>query len=980
MPFSFVRRARDLGHSMAASFRLAPDEKIFGCGESFTRLDKRGQKIILYVRDAMGAQSQRMYKPIPFFLSSRGYGMFVHTSAPTTFDFGQDFDQSNVIYTGDDELDLFVFLGTPKEVLEEYTSVTGRSPVPPLWSFGLWMSRITYNSEEQVRDVAKKLREHKIPADVIHLDTGWFETDWQCDYKFAKSRFDDPAKMMSDLKKDGFRISLWQLPYFTSKNALFPEAAEKGYFVKNVGGQLPAEDGIVDFSNPQAQAWYEGLLTGLLKLSVGAIKVDFGEDAPLDGVYASGRTGWYEHNLYPLRYNKIVADLTEKITGDHIIWARSAWAGSQRYPLHWGGDAENTDSAMAATLRAGLSLGLSGFTYWSHDVGGFVGGRRAICIAVVAVRRAHLAHPRHGAPPREPWEYDEAFTDDFRRAMELRYALMPYIYAQAKDAPSTATRWCARCSSSFPTTRRPGSSKTSTCSARTCSSRRSSKRDAAERLPAARPVDRLPNRHIVRRRPVAHDRGRGDSDRAGARPPPPPPRARPRAGAAFPPPPPAPPPAPSLRRGGAGEIRWNVASALLAGTALLGGALLVASQAPAAPAAAIRFVGEAPPPASTLTLWYREPAADRPATAPRPAAAVTSAEWVRALPVGNGRLGAMVFGGVVNERLQLNEDTLWAGGPYNPVNPDAKDALPEVRRLIAAGEYAAAAKLASEKVMAKPLAQMPYQTVGDLRLTFPAATVVENYRRDLDLATATARVSYTADGITFTREVFASAPDQVIVVRLTASRPGRISFEARMQTPQRATVEATADGDLVMRGTNGEGMGTTADGRPISGALRFEARVRLITTGGSRIASDEAIVVRDADAVTLLIAAATSYRSYDNVSGDPAANVVTSLGRASGTAIENLRARHLRDYRQLFDRVTLDLGRSAAASTPTEERVRNYVKGGDEALAALYFQYARYLLIASSRPGSQPANLQGIWNESMHHRGAASTPSTSTPR
>jgi alpha-D-xyloside xylohydrolase len=434
-PFSFVRRARDLGHSIAASFRLAPDEKIFGCGESFTRLDKRGQKIILYVRDAMGAQSQRMYKPIPFFLSSRGYGMFVHTSAPTTFDFGQDFDQSNVIYTGDDELDLFIFLGTPKEVLEEYTSVTGRSPVPPLWSFGLWMSRITYNSEAQVRDVAKKLREHKIPADVIHLDTGWFETDWQCDFKFAKSRFDDPAKMMSDLKKDGFRISMWQLPYFTSKNALFPEAAEKGYFVNNFGGQHPSEDGIVDMSNPAAQEWYEGLLTGLLKLNVGAIKVDFGEDAPLDGVYASGRTGWYEHNLYPLRYNKIVGDLTEKLTGDHIIWARSAWAGSQRYPLHWGGDSENTDSAMAATLRAGLSFGLSGFTYWSHDAGGFVGKAPRDLYRRWLPFSALSSHTRcHGAPPREPWEYDEEFTDDYRNTMNLRYGLLPYIYAEARHS------------------------------------------------------------------------------------------------------------------------------------------------------------------------------------------------------------------------------------------------------------------------------------------------------------------------------------------------------------------------------------------------------------------------------------------------------------------------------------------------------------------------------------------------------------------
>jgi alpha-D-xyloside xylohydrolase len=430
-PFSFVRRARDLGRSTAANFRLAPDEKIFGCGESFTRLDKRGQKVVLYVRDAMGAQSQRMYKPIPFFLSSRGYGMFVHTSTPVAFDFGQDFDQSNVIHTGDEELDLFVFFGSPKQIVSEYTAVTGRSPVPPLWSFGLWMSRITYKSEAEVRDVAKKLREHEIPTDVIHLDTGWFETDWQCDYKFAPSRFDDPAKMISDLKKDGFRVCLWQLPYFSSKNALYKDAAAQGYFVKG-GGDWPAEDGIVDFSNPAAREWYENLLAGLLQLRVGAIKVDFGEDSPLGGVYASGRTGWYEHNLYPLRYNKCVADLTEKITGDNIIWARSAWAGSQRYPLHWGGDAENTDSAMAATLRAGLSFGMCGFTYWSHDAGGFVQKaprdlyRRWLPFAALSSQVRC-----HGAPPREPWEYDEEFTDDFRRAMDMRYALLPYIYAQA---------------------------------------------------------------------------------------------------------------------------------------------------------------------------------------------------------------------------------------------------------------------------------------------------------------------------------------------------------------------------------------------------------------------------------------------------------------------------------------------------------------------------------------------------------------------
>ena len=435
IPFSFVRSASDLARSMAATFELSHDEKIFGCGESFTRLDKRGQKVNAWTRDGMGVQAELMYKPIPFFLSSKGYAVFVHTSAPVTFDFGKYFDQHNVIYAKDENLDLFIFLGSPKEVLSEYTALTGRSPVPPLWSFGFWMSRITYKSEAEVRDVAAKLRQYQIPADVIHLDTGWFETDWRSNYQFSASRFRDPAKMIADLKKQGFRISLWQYTYFTSKNEIFKEALDKGYVVRNEGGRLPFEDAVLDFSNPETVKWYQGMLANLLKMGVGAIKVDFGEGAPLNGLYASGRSGLYEHNLYPLRYNKAVADITKQTTGDSIIWARSAWAGSQRYPLHWGGDAENTNSAMAAELRGGLSLGLSGFTYWSHDVGGFVERaprdlyRRWMAFGVLT------SHTRaHGAPPREPWEYDAALTEDFRRALGLKYSLMPYIYAQAKDS------------------------------------------------------------------------------------------------------------------------------------------------------------------------------------------------------------------------------------------------------------------------------------------------------------------------------------------------------------------------------------------------------------------------------------------------------------------------------------------------------------------------------------------------------------------
>ena len=435
VPFSFVRRGSDLARRIAATFELQHDEKIFGCGESFTRLDKRGQRVLVSTRDGMGTQNELMYKPIPVFLSSNGYGMFVHTSAPLTFDFGKTFDAHNVIYSGDENLDLFLFIGEPKDIVSEYTALTGRSPVPPLWSFGFWMSRITYNSEDQVRQVAEQLRRHQVPADVIHLDTGWFETDWRSDFRFSTSRFRDPAKMIADLKNQGFHVSLWQYTYFTSKNDLWKEIVAKGYHVRNEGGQLPFEDATLDMSNPEAVKWYQDKLRQLLKLGVGAIKVDFGEGAPLTGQYASGRSGWYEHNLYPLRYNKAVAEITKQVTGEDLIWARSAWAGSQRYPLNWGGDAENTDSAMAAELRGGLSLGLSGFTYWSHDVGGFVQRAPRDLYRRWMAWGALTSHTRaHGAPPREPWEYDAALTEDFRKSLGLRYSLMPYIYAQAKDS------------------------------------------------------------------------------------------------------------------------------------------------------------------------------------------------------------------------------------------------------------------------------------------------------------------------------------------------------------------------------------------------------------------------------------------------------------------------------------------------------------------------------------------------------------------
>ncbi|MDE6498137.1 MAG: alpha-xylosidase [Muribaculaceae bacterium] len=440
-PFSFIKRGSDNTRSINPVFSLAPGEKIFGLGESPTALNKAGQKLNLFVTDPQGPEGRDMYKPIPFWFSNRGYGMFMHTAAPVTMDMGNSYIGANKIFMADEDMDFFIFFGEPKDILSEYTALTGRPGMPPLWSFGTWMSRISYFTEDEARDVAAQLKKNRIPADVIHLDTGWFDVDWQCDYEFSPERFADAAKMVKDLRKQGYHISLWQLPYFVPGNKYFPELVEKGLAVKNGRGTLPYEDAVLDFTNPATVDWYQDKIKKLIGMGVGAIKVDFGEAAPIEGVYHNGRTGWYEHNLYPLRYNKAVADATRDVSGENIIWARSAWAGSQRYPLHWGGDAATTNTGMQGTVRAGLSLGLSGFPFWSHDMGGFVTStpeslyRRWLPVGFLT------SHTRaHGAPPTEPWLYDnKEFTDYFRRCAEMKYSLMPYIYTQATE--SAANGW-----------------------------------------------------------------------------------------------------------------------------------------------------------------------------------------------------------------------------------------------------------------------------------------------------------------------------------------------------------------------------------------------------------------------------------------------------------------------------------------------------------------------------------------------------------
>jgi len=434
LPFSFIKRGSDNSRSINPVFTLSPAERIYGCGESFTQLNKVGQKVHLFVTDPQGPETDGQYKPVPFFFSNRGYGIFMHTSAPVTCDFGQSYIGADRLFMADEKMDFFVFLGEPKDILDEYTNITGKSPMLPLWTFGTWMSRITYFSQEEGLDIAHQLRSHRIPCDVIHFDTGWFDVDWQCDYEFSKNRFKNPVKMLSQMEDMGFKTCLWQLPYFTPKNRYFKELIDGGMFVKNAAGGMPYEDAVLDLSNPQTVKWYQEKIAGLLHQGVDVIKCDFGEAAPLNGFYHSGKGGLYEHNLYPLRYNKALWEvINRENNGEGVIWARSAWAGSQRYPLHWGGDAATTNTGMLGDLRGGLSFGLSGFSFWSHDMGGFVTAspediyRRWLPFGFLS------SHTRaHGAPPTEPWLISESFTDAFRECAEMKYRLMPYVYAQAK--------------------------------------------------------------------------------------------------------------------------------------------------------------------------------------------------------------------------------------------------------------------------------------------------------------------------------------------------------------------------------------------------------------------------------------------------------------------------------------------------------------------------------------------------------------------
>ena len=427
---------------------LENDEVIYGLGERFDSFTRNGRQVDFHNKDAVGTTSPRTYVNIPFYLSTKGYGLFLNSSARTDWQIGTR-DSSAVQFGAmDNQLDYFVIAGkTPKEIIKGYCHLTGFSKLPPLWSFGLWMSRNSYTSWKIVDQIAAEIRERDIPCDVLCLDTAWFTQDWNCDLKFSQERFPDPGEHMARLKEQGFRISLWQYNFIPPRqnNTNYLEAVENGYLAKDKCGkpyQLPesckgswTDDVIIDFSNPDARKWYADKIKGLMELGAGVIKTDFGEGIPEEAVYC-GIEGRYFHNLYSLVYNATVFGAS-----NGIVWARSGTAGSQRFPLHWGGDSQCSFEALAGTLRAALSIGMSGIPFFSHDIGGFIGNPDDELYVRWAQLGLFSSHSRcHGVgndAHREPWYFSKEACDIFRFYDKLRYSLMPYIYEQARNCVET---------------------------------------------------------------------------------------------------------------------------------------------------------------------------------------------------------------------------------------------------------------------------------------------------------------------------------------------------------------------------------------------------------------------------------------------------------------------------------------------------------------------------------------------------------------
>jgi alpha-D-xyloside xylohydrolase len=445
------------------SFHLEADEHLFGLGEKFTAVDKIGQKIISWTQDAFGSTSERSHKNIPFLLSTRGYGLLLDTGARITWDLGMTSCQSASVASTSSSLSGYIIGGdTPAAILSRYADLTGHAPVPPKWSFGLWVSSGgTYRDRRAMEQLIDGLEQHGIPADVVHVDPWWMKWRTYCDFRWDTTAFPDPEGFIRSLHERGLKLCLWEHPYISVESDLFAEGAKRGYFLKRSDGSVyvidyglslaPRPDGvvreatpenswnaqvaIVDLTRPDACAWFQDLHRPLLRMGVDVFKTDFGEDIPVDALFANGQTGSQMHNLYPLIYNQVVAEVTRQEHGQGMVWGRSGTAGSQRTPVCWSGDPAADFESLACTIRGGLSIGFSGVPFWSNDIGGYRGMPDKELFVRWAQFGLFCSHSRmHGDSPREPWHFGEVAMSIVRTFVSLRYQLFPYHYSCAHEA------------------------------------------------------------------------------------------------------------------------------------------------------------------------------------------------------------------------------------------------------------------------------------------------------------------------------------------------------------------------------------------------------------------------------------------------------------------------------------------------------------------------------------------------------------------
>jgi alpha-D-xyloside xylohydrolase len=426
---------------------LGVGEQIYGLGERFTNFIKNGQTVEIWNEDG-GTSSEQAYKNIPFYLSSNGYGIFVNHPEKVAFEVGSEVVSKVGFSVEGEALEYYVIGGdTLKDVLDNYTKLTGKPALPPAWSFGLWLttSFTTDYDENTVNSFIEGMAERNIPLHVFHFDCFWMKEYQWCDFEWDPAMFPDPEGMLKRLKDRGLRICVWINSYIAQKSPLFKEGMEKGYLVKTTDGDVWQWDlwqagmGLVDFTNPEATAWYQGHLRRLMDMGVDCFKTDFGERIPTENVvYFDGSDPVKMHNYYTQLYNKAVFDVLEERRGkgEAMLFARSATAGGQMFPVHWGGDCSANYDSMAESLRGGLSLGLSGFGFWSHDISGFERTAPADIYKRWVAFGLLSSHSRlHGNESyRVPWLFDEESVDVLRYFTELKSKLMPHLFTYAVEA------------------------------------------------------------------------------------------------------------------------------------------------------------------------------------------------------------------------------------------------------------------------------------------------------------------------------------------------------------------------------------------------------------------------------------------------------------------------------------------------------------------------------------------------------------------